>query len=104
MPTPCGSVTDFTFLTSRATTVEEVNAVFRAAANQPRWQGILTVSELPLVSADFLKNSHSAIVDLLLTNVVDGDLVKIVAWYDNEWGYSNRYVEQAVRVGNSLRR
>jgi glyceraldehyde 3-phosphate dehydrogenase len=104
VPTPCVSVTDFTFLTSRPTSVNAVNAAFRAAAKQPRWQGILAVSELPLVSSDFLQNSHSAIVDLLLTNVVDGDLVKIVAWYDNEWGYSNRYVEQAVRVGKALRR
>lgn len=104
VPTPCVSVTDFTFLTSQPTTVQAVNAAFRAAAEQPRWQGILAVSELPLVSTDFLQDAHSAIVDLLLTNVVDGDLVKIVAWYDNEWGYSNRYVEQAVRVGKALRR
>ncbi|MBI5405223.1 MAG: type I glyceraldehyde-3-phosphate dehydrogenase, partial [Candidatus Kerfeldbacteria bacterium] len=102
VPTPSVSVTDFTFVTSKKTTVEAVNAAFRAAAKLPRWQGILTVSELPLVSRDFLGDPHSAIVDAPLTNVVDGDLVKIVAWYDNEWGYSNRYVEQAVRVGQQL--
>lgn len=104
VPTPCVSVSDFTFLTKRATTVQEVNNAFKQAAKQRRWQGILTVSEEALVSSDFLGNTYSAIVDLPLTKVVDDDLVKVVAWYDNEWGYSNRYVEQAVRVGRALPR
>jgi len=102
VPTPSVSVTDFTFLTKKPATIEEINAAFRQASEQPRWKGILSVSELELVSRDFLGDPHSAIVDLPLTNVVDGNLVKVVAWYDNEWGYSNRYVEQAVRVGRSI--
>lgn len=102
VPTATVSVTDFTFVTKKKTTVEAVNDAFRKAAAQPSWKGILAVNELPLVSRDFIADPHSAIVDLPLTKVVDGDLVKVVAWYDNEWGYSNRYVEQAVRVGSSL--
>lgn len=102
VPTPCVSVTDFTFLTARPTSVEEVNDAFRKSAGGKAMAGILGVTNLPLVSRDFLQDPRSAIVDLLLTNVVDGDLVKVVAWYDNEWGYSNRYVEQAIRVGSRL--
>lgn len=103
VPTPTVSVTDFTFVVGRSTSVEEVNAAFRSAAALKRWQGILAVTDRELVSSDFRGDPHSAIVDLPLTKVVDGDLVKIVAWYDNEWGYSNRYVEQAIRVGTGLR-
>ncbi len=104
VPTPSVSVTDFTFLTKKKTTVEAVNDAFRAAAATPRWQGILAVNDEPLVSHDFLGNPNSAIVDLPLTKVIDGDLVKVVAWYDNEWGYSNRYVEQAIRTGRMMQR
>lgn len=103
VPTPSVSVTDFTFLTKRRTTVEGVNKAFRKAASEKRWQGILAVTAEQLVSSDFLQDPHSAIVDLALTKVVDGDLVKVVAWYDNEWGYSNRYVEQAIRVGRNAK-
>lgn len=99
VPTPAVSVTDFTFLTKKKVTSAMVNEAFAKAAGMPRWKGILAVNELPLVSRDFLMNPYSAIVDLPLTKVVDHDLVKVVAWYDNEWGYSNRYVEQAIRVG-----
>jgi len=101
-PTASVSVTDFTFVTKKKVTVEAVNEALKDAAAQPRWKGILAVNALPLVSRDFLADPHSAIVDLPLTKVVDGDLVKVVAWYDNEWGYSNRYVEQAIRVGSML--
>jgi len=102
VPTLTVSFTDFTFVTKKKTTIEEVNAAFRAWAAKPAMQGILAVSDQPLVSSDFKGNTHSAIVDLLLTNVIDGDLVKVAAWYDNEWGYSNRLVEQAVVVGKSI--
>ncbi len=104
VPTPSVSVTDFTFLTKRNVTVEQVNRAFRKASSLPGWKGILAVTDEALVSRDFLMDPHSAIVDLPLTKVVDGNLVKVVAWYDNEWGYSNRYVEQAMRVGRQLRR
>ncbi len=102
VPVITGSVSDFTFLLKRKTTKEEVNAAFKEAANNPLYRGILEVSEGQLVSSDIIGNSHSAIVDLPFTQVIDGDLVKVLAWYDNEWGYANRLVEQVVRVGERL--
>lgn len=99
VPTPVVSLSDFTFLTKKKTTVEEVNQALTEAAGQPRYKGILEVTNEELVSSDFKGNPASAIVDLKLTKVVDGDLVKVVAWYDNEFGYSNRLVELAVLVG-----
>ena len=93
VPTAVVSLSDITAVLKRNTTKEEINEVFKRAAADPFYQGILTVTEEPLVSTDFKGNSHSSIVDLELTNVVGGNLVKIVAWYDNEWGYSNRLVE-----------
>ena len=76
-----------------------MNELFIKAAKSARWKGILEVTKEPLVSSDFIGNSASAIVDLGLTKVVDGDLLKVVAWYDNEWGYSNRLAELALLVG-----
>lgn len=98
VPTLDVSLVDFTFVLKRKTTPEEINAAFKKAAALPRWKGILAVSEVPLVSSDFIGNPHSSIVDLEMTRVVDGDLVKVLAWYDNEWGYSNRLVEMAEHV------
>ncbi len=94
VPTPVGSLSDMTFLLSRPTTIEEVNKVFLEASQKPEWQGILAVNDEAIVSSDIKGRSESAIVDLTLTNVVDGDLVKVVSWYDNEWGYCNRLIEQ----------
>ncbi len=102
VPTPVVSLSDFTFVTKKDTTIEEVNAVLVEAAAMPMWQGILTTTNEELVSSDFIGDSHSAIVDLHLTNVVGGNLVKVVAWYDNEWGYSNRLVEQVELVGKTI--
>jgi len=102
VPTPVVSMSDFVFITKRDVTVEEVNKVFQKAAAEPYYQGILTVSEEPLVSSDYKGNSHSAIVDLPLTAVVGGNMLKVVAWYDNEWGYSNRLVELVADVGKQL--
>lgn len=99
VPTPVVSLSDFTFLLKKKTTVAEVNHVLSEAAGQHRYKGILTVTTDPVVSTDLIGNPASAIVDLSLTQVVDGDLVKVVAWYDNEFGYSNRLVEMAVLVG-----
>jgi len=99
VPTPVGSLTDFTFLVGRKTTVEEVNGALEEAARDPELSRALSVTREPLVSSDFIGNPYSSIVDLSLTVVVDGDLVKIMAWYDNEWGYSNRLVEMAERIG-----
>ncbi|MCR4279094.1 MAG: type I glyceraldehyde-3-phosphate dehydrogenase [bacterium] len=93
------SLSDFTFLLKRKTTIEEVNNAFRKAAKNILYKGILEVTDEELVSSDFIGNSASAIVDLPMTQVVDGDLVKVLAWYDNEWGYSNRLAEMAVLIG-----
>ncbi|HET9721908.1 MAG TPA: type I glyceraldehyde-3-phosphate dehydrogenase [Candidatus Saccharimonadales bacterium] len=102
VPTPVVSLSDFAIVTKRAVTVDEVNAAFKKAAADPYFQGILDVTEDELVSSDFVGNSHSAIVDLSLTNVVGGNLLKVVAWYDNEWGYSNRLVELTADAGKLI--
>lgn len=102
VPTSVVSLSDVTMLLKRNTTVEEINDVFKKLAKEPYYQGILAVSEEPLVSHDYVGNSHSGIVDLLLTNVVAGNLAKVVVWYDNEWGYSNRLVEQVADTGKLL--
>ena len=86
----------------RRTTKEEINEVMRKAASEPYYQGILDVTDEELVSSDFIGNSCSSTVDLNLTDVVDGDLVKVVSWYDNEWGYSNRLVELTADVAKIL--
>ena len=103
VPTPVVSISDVTALLSRDVTVEEINNVFKKAAAEPFYQGILAVSEEPLVSRDYIGNSHSGIVDLLLTKVVGGNLIKIAVWYDNEWGYSNRLVELVADIGKTLK-
>lgn len=102
VPTPVVSLCDFVFVTKRNVTVEEVNAAFKKAAKEPYYQGILAITDEPLVSSDLKGNSHSAIVDLGLTNVVGGNLLKVLAWYDNEWGYSNRLVELVADTGKLL--
>ncbi len=102
VPTAVVSLSDFTFLTKRDVTIDEVNTAFKKAASEAFYQGILTTSGEDLVSIDYKGNSHSAIVDLNLTNVVGGNLVKVVAWYDNEWGYSNRLVELTADIGKTL--
>lgn len=102
VPTATGSLTDFTFLLKKNTTIDEVSNAFKTAAQNPIYKGILAVSEGDLVSSDIIGRSESAIVDLPLTQIVAGNMVKIFAWYDNEWGYANRLVEQVIRVGNAL--
>lgn len=102
VPTPVVSLSDVTFLLKKPATVQAINKVFKQAVKEPYYQGVLDVSEDPLVSSDYIGNSHSGVVDLLLTNVVDGDLAKVVVWYDNEWGYSNRLVELVADVGRLL--
>ena len=99
VPVACGSLSDFTAVLNKKVTVDEINQAFVQAAKNPLWQNILQVTTDPIVSSDIVGNPHSAIVDLSLTQVVDGDLVKVVAWYDNEFGYANRFVEQAILIG-----
>ena len=96
-PVITGSVVDFTATVSRDTTPEEVNEAFRAAAQGPL-KGILEYTEDPIVSSDIVRNPHSAIFDSQLTLVMEGTMVKVIAWYDNEWGYSNRVADVAQRV------
>lgn len=102
VPTPVVSIADITAVMKRDVTVEEVNQKFRAAAKEDYYQGIIAATDEPLVSSDFRGDPHSSIVDLSLTDVVQGNLLKVVAWYDNEWGYSNRLVELSVDVAKML--
>lgn len=102
VPTPVVSLSDFVIITKKPVTVESVNEAFKKAAKEPYYQGILDVTEEELVSSDFIGNSHSAIVDLKLTAVLGGTMLKVVAWYDNEWGYSNRLVEVVADTGRLL--
>ncbi len=99
VPTPVGSLAEFVLILNKSVTVEEVNKAFEDAAKNSIWQGVLQATNEPIVSKDIVGNPHSSIVDLSLTQVVDGDMVKVVAWYDNEFGYSNRFVEQAIMIG-----
>lgn len=102
VPVITGSITDFTFITQRATSVDEVNQIFINAASEPRYKGILAATSAPLVSSDIVGRSESSIVDLDMTRVVDGTMVKVLAWYDNEWGYSNRLVEEVIKAAEII--
>lgn len=96
VPIITGSISDVTMLVEKKTSKEEVNKTFLEAKNNPIYKNVLDATYTPLVSSDIIKSPFSAIVDLEMTRVVDGDLVKVLAWYDNEWGYSNRLVEMAI--------
>ncbi len=102
VPTPVVSLSDVTILFKRNVTAEEINETLKKASKEPYYQGILDYTEEPLVSSDFIGNSHSGIVDGLLTKVVAGNLAKVVVWYDNEWGYSNRLIELVADTGRLL--
>jgi glyceraldehyde 3-phosphate dehydrogenase len=96
-PVTCGSLADIVLLTERETTVDEINAVMREESASDRYRGILRASEDPLVSSDVIQDPAGSLVDLSMTQVVDGDLVKVMSWYDNEWGYASQMVREAVR-------
>ena len=102
VPVPVGSLSDITFLLKRDVTVQEVNDALKRESENPVFKGILAVTEDPIVSSDIIGNSHSSIVDLTLTQVVGGNMLKIIAWYDNEYGYANRLVEQTIMVGQKI--
>lgn len=102
VPVAVGSLSDFIFLLKRETTIEEINEALKNAAESDQFRKYLEVTSDPIVSSDIVKNSHSSIVDLSLTQVVGGNMVKVIAWYDNEWGYSNRLAEQVILVGKSI--
>jgi glyceraldehyde 3-phosphate dehydrogenase len=99
VPTPVVSLSDVTILFKRDVTKDELNTILINASKEAYYQGIIAVSDEPLVSRDYMGNSNSGIVDLALTNVVAGNLAKVVIWYDNEWGYSNRLVELVADAG-----
>jgi glyceraldehyde 3-phosphate dehydrogenase len=99
-PIPVGSLADIVILTERKTTVEEVNQIFREESESDQYRGILGVSEDLIVSSDIIKDPRASVFDLSLTQVVDGDLVQVMAWYDNEWGYTNQMIREALRVLN----
>ena len=101
-PVICGSLADITFLAKRKTSVEEINEILKKAAANPEMEGILTVSEEPLVSSDIIGNESGAIVDLSFTKVIDGDLVKVLVWYDNEWGYCAILLKHVLRTAEAL--
>lgn len=98
VPTITGSLTDLTFLAKRPTTVEEVNAIFKKAAESSRWKGILGVNSDQPVSGDMIGTPYASVVDLEYTKVIDGDLVKVLAWYDNEWGYVTTLVAHILGI------
>ncbi|MFM9976941.1 MAG: type I glyceraldehyde-3-phosphate dehydrogenase [Sphingomonadaceae bacterium] len=102
VPTPNVSLVDFTFTPSRATTTEDVNAALRAASESGAIAKVLDYSDEPLVSHDYNHNPASATIDSLETTVLDGHLVRVVAWYDNEWGFSNRMVDTAAAIGRLI--
>jgi len=97
-PVPVGSLADLVFVTAKPTSAEEVNEVFRRAARSDRYQGIMGVTEDPLVSSDIIQDARASVVDLTRTAVVDTDLVKVLCWYDNEWGYASQLVREMVRL------
>ncbi len=97
-PVPSGSLSDVVFVTERDTTVEEVNRIFREESETERYRGVLGVSDDPIVSSDIIGDPRASVVDLGMTQIVDRDLLKVMAWYDNEWGYSNQMVREALRV------
>lgn len=101
VPVPAGSIADVTFIAKRATTAEEVNEVLRAAAKQPRWAGIFSTTDEELVSSDIIGERFASIADLGMTRVVDGNLVKVLAWYDNEAGYTATLVTHAIKAGQA---
>ncbi len=102
VPIITGSIADITFVAKRKTSVEEINEIFKKAAKLPRWQGILKVIDEQIVSSDIIAEPYGAIIDLKFTKVIDADLVKILAWYDNEWGYCAMLVKHVLKVAEIL--
>ncbi len=97
-PVACGSMADIVMVLEKSTTAQEVNDILREESQSPRYQGIMGVSDDPLVSADIIKDPRASVVELSMTQVVDGDLLKIMTWYDNEWGYTNQMIREALRL------
>ena len=103
VPTICVSLSDITAVLKKEVTIQQVNEALKQASKSPLFKNVLAVSEVPLVSVDFTGNAYSSIIDLEYTNVIGGNFVKVLAWYDNEWGYSCRLVEMAESVGKLIK-
>lgn len=103
VPVVAGSVADITFISKRPTTVEEVNKVLEDASEDPRWEGIFTATREQIVSSDIIGARYASIADLLMTRVVDGNLVKVLAWYDNEMGYTHTLVRHVIKLGQNIK-
>lgn len=97
-PVPVGSISDITFLSARSTSIEEINNILTEESRTDRYKSVIAVSNEPLVSSDIIQSEYASIIDLGMTRVVDGDLVKIMAWYDNEWGFTNQMVRQIMEI------
>ena len=102
VPVAVGSIADLTFLSSRPTSVEEINDILKKASQSSRWKGILNVTEDPIVSSDIIGEPYGAIIDLTFTRVIDRDLVKVLSWYDNEWGYAATLVKHVELIAKTL--
>lgn len=102
IPTIVGSIADITFVSKKDTSEEEINSILEKAAEEEKWKGIFSTTKEPIVSRDIIGDTHAAIADLSFTRVVDGNLVKVLSWYDNEMGYTNSLVEHVVRTGSNI--
>ena len=102
VPVVTGSIVDVTFIAKRNTSAEEINSILKKAATEPRWNGIFAVTEEPIVSHDIIGNRHASIADLEMTRVVDGNLVKVLGWYDNEMGYTYTLVDHVIKAGRLI--
>ena len=102
VPVVCGSLVDFTFMAKKKTSVKEINDIFKKAAKDPRWKGILKTVDDQIVSSDIVGEPYGAVIDLKFTQVIDGDLVKVFSWYDNEWGYVVTLVGHILKVAETL--
>lgn len=103
VPVVAGSIVDITFISKRPTTVEEVNSILEKAGEDPRWEGIFTATDEQIVSSDIIGSKYASVADLSMTRVVDGNLVKVLAWYDNEMGYTHTLVKHVVKLGGSIK-
>ena len=102
VPIVSGSIVDITFISKRETSVEEINKILKEAPSEARWQGIFTVTEDPIVSSDIIGSLYGSVADLGLTKVIDGNLVKVCAWYDNEMGYTATLIKHVLKIGEYL--
>lgn len=101
VPIPVGSISDLTFMTERRLTVEEVNAIFEEESKTSRYKNILTTTTEPIVSSDIVKSPYASTVDLNMTQVVDGDLLKVMTWYDNDWVFTNQMIRHILEIKNN---